>query len=111
MGCLFCKIVNGEIQADILYRDDLVVGFKDINPVAPQHILIIPKKHISTVNDFKLEDNNLIGHMMQAAKLLAKEINVDGYRLVMNCNESAGQTVYHVHLHLLAGRDFTWPPG
>ncbi len=113
MDCLFCKIVNNEVPAKIVYRDDLVLAFEDINPQAPHHILIIPQKHISTINELTSEDNELIGHMVQTAKLLAKELNVadEGYRLVMNCNASAGQTVFHVHIHLMGGRRFTWPPG
>lgn len=113
MDCLFCKIVKGEIPAKVIYRDDLVLGFDDVNPQAPQHKLIVPQKHISTLNDLKPEDNELIGHMLQTAKMLAKELNIaeDGYRLVMNCNSGAGQTVFHVHIHLLGGRRFVWPPG
>ncbi len=113
MDCLFCKIVNNEVSAKIVYRDDLVLAFEDINPQAPHHILIIPQKHISTINEVKSEDNELIGHMVQTAKLLAKELNVaeEGYRLVANCNAGAGQTVFHVHMHLLGGRRFSWPPG
>lgn len=113
MDCLFCKIVNGEIPAKIVYRDDLVLAFEDINPQAPHHILIIPQKHINTINEVKSEDNELIGHMVQTAKLLAKEMNIaeEGYRLVINCNAGAGQTVFHVHIHLMGGRRFTWPPG
>lgn len=113
MDCLFCKIVQGEIPAKIAYRDDLVVAFDDINPQAPQHKLIIPQKHINTLNEVSSEDNELLGHMVQTAKLLAKEANIaeDGYRLVINCNSGAGQTVFHVHVHLLGGRRFNWPPG
>lgn len=113
MDCLFCKIVKGDVQAKIIYRDDLVIGFDDIHPQAPQHKLIIPQKHISTLNDLKQEDNELIGHMVQTAKMLAKELNIseEGYRLVMNCNAGAGQTVFHVHFHLMGGRRFSWPPG
>ncbi len=113
MDCLFCKIVKGEVPAKISYRDDSVIGFDDINPQAPQHKLIIPQKHISTLNELKSEDNELIGHMVQTAKMMAKELNMseEGYRLVMNCNAGAGQTVFHVHIHLLGGRRFSWPPG
>lgn len=113
MDCLFCKIVKGEVPAKIVYRDDLVVAFDDISPQAPQHKLIIPQKHISTINEFTSEDNELIGHMVQTARLLAKEMNVaeEGYRLVVNCNPGAGQTVFHVHVHLMGGRRFAWPPG
>lgn len=113
MDCLFCKIVNSEVPAKIVYRDDVVLAFEDINPQAPHHILIIPQKHISTINELKSEDNELIGHMIQTAKLLAKEKNIadEGYRLIVNCNAGAGQTVFHVHIHLMGGRRFTWPPG
>jgi histidine triad (HIT) family protein len=113
MDCLFCKIVKGDISAHIVYRDDLVVAFDDIHPQAPHHKLIIPQKHIATLNDLTPEDNELTGHMIQTAKMLAKEFNMaeEGYRLVMNCNAGAGQTVFHIHAHLLGGRPFNWPPG
>jgi histidine triad (HIT) family protein len=113
MDCLFCRIVKGDIPAKIVYRDDHVVAFEDINPQAPNHLLIIPQKHISTLNDLHAEDNGLVGHMVQTAKMLARQLNIseDGYRLVMNCNSGAGQTVFHIHLHLLGGRHFVWPPG
>lgn len=113
MDCLFCKIVTGDVPAKIVYRDDVVVAFEDINPQAPHHKLIIPQKHIATLNEMSSEDNELMGYMVQTAKLLAKEFNIaeEGYRLVMNCNPGAGQTVFHVHLHLLGGRRFSWPPG
>jgi histidine triad (HIT) family protein len=113
MDCLFCKIINEEIPATIIYRDDLVIAINDINPQAPQHKLIVPHKHISTLNELHAEDNELVGHMVQTAKLIAKNLDVaeDGYRLVLNCNADAGQTVFHIHLHLLGGRYFSWPPG
>jgi histidine triad (HIT) family protein len=113
MDCLFCKIVKGDVPANVVYRDDLVVAFDDINPQAPQHKLIIPQKHISTINELSSEDNELIGHMVQIASLLAKEASIaeEGYRLIVNCNAGAGQTVFHVHVHLLGGRRLTWPPG
>jgi histidine triad (HIT) family protein len=113
MECLFCNIVNGKIPAKIIYRDDFVVAFDDINPQAPQHKLIVPHKHVSTLNEVHPEDNELIGHMVQTAKMLAKQLNIadEGYRLVMNCNAGAGQTVFHIHLHLLGGRLLNWPPG
>lgn len=113
MDCLFCKIVQGTIPADIVYQNDHVVAFSDINPQAPQHKLIIPRKHIATLNDLVAEDTAVIGHMTQAAKHLAKEYGIDeeGYRLIMNCNAGAGQTVFHIHMHLLGGRRLTWPPG
>jgi histidine triad (HIT) family protein len=111
--CLFCKIAQGDIPADIIYEDDRVIAFDDIHPKAPIHKLIIPRKHIATVNDLSIEDNELIGHMTQIAKKLAKDFEVDqsGYRILMNCNKNAGQEVFHLHMHLLGGRVLTWPPG
>jgi len=113
MDCLFCKIINGDIPADIVYQDDDVLGFRDVSPQAPTHILFIPKKHISTVNDLEANDAELIGKLYLAAKHVAndKGFAEEGYRLTMNCNAGAGQTVFHIHLHVLAGRGFTWPPG
>ena len=111
--CLFCKIVAGKIPADLLYEDDHVVAFKDINPQAPVHHLIIPKKHIATINNLDLEDEVIAGKLFLAAKAIAEKEGVakHGYRTVMNCGESAGQTVFHIHMHLLAGRQLGWPPG
>lgn len=113
MDCLFCKIINGDIPADIVYQDDDVLGFKDVNPQAPTHVLFIPKKHIATVNDLEINDAELIGKLYLAAKKVATDAGFadDGYRLVMNCNAGAGQTVFHIHLHMLAGRSLSWPPG
>ena len=113
MDCLFCKIINGDIPADIVYQDDDVLGFKDVNPQAPTHILFIPKKHIATVNDLELDDAELEGKLYLAAKKVATDAGFaeEGYRLVMNCNAGAGQTVFHIHLHMLAGRALSWPPG
>ena len=111
--CLFCKILAGEIPADIVYESDTVIAFRDINPKAPTHVLIIPRKHISTINDITADDETVIGSLYTAAREIAqREGFADvGYRVVMNCNEAAGQTVFHIHLHLLGGREFTWPPG
>lgn len=113
MDCLFCKIADRSIDSHIIYEDDQVVAFDDIRPQAPHHSLIIPKKHISTVNDLENEDAALIGHMVLIAKQLAKDLGVaeSGYRLLFNCNRYGGQEVYHLHLHLLAGRQMHWPPG
>lgn len=113
MDCLFCKIVSGDIPAEILYQDEQVLAFRDISPQAPTHILIIPKRHITTINDIAEEDAKLIGQMVLTAKKLAAQEGLaeDGYRLAMNCNENGGQSVYHIHLHLLGGRRMTWPPG
>ena len=112
-NCLFCNIVAGEIPADIIYEDDSIIAFRDINPQAPVHILIIPKSHISTLNDLKQEHAELIGELILSAKDIAKKEGISdaGYRTGFNCNKAAGQTVYHIHLHLLGGRTFSWPPG
>ena len=111
--CLFCKIIDGQIDSDIVYEDEQVIAFKDINPQAPTHILIAPKKHISTLLDLEEADNQLIGHIYQVANKLAKEEGIaeDGFRVVSNCKEAGGQTVFHIHYHLLGGRDLQWPPG
>jgi histidine triad (HIT) family protein len=108
-NCLFCKIIKREIPADIVYEDDTLLAFKDITPQAPTHLLIIPKIHISTVNSAKTIHESLLGSMILRAQKLAKDNGVDeaGYRLVINCNEQGGQTVFHIHLHLLAGRQLT----
>ena len=113
VDCLFCKIINKEINSDILFEDDDVLAFKDINPQAPIHFLIVPKKHISTINDLPQEDEKITGKMILTAQSLAKQENIDekGYRLVFNCNSDGGQEVYHIHLHLLGGRQMQWPPG
>ena len=113
MDCLFCNIINNKIQTDLVYEDDDVIGFKDINPQAPYHLLFIPRKHISTVNDIETEDADLIGKLVLAAKTVAKDLKFadDGFRILMNCNDHGGQTVFHIHLHLLAGRRMGWPPG
>jgi histidine triad (HIT) family protein len=111
--CLFCKILAGEIPADIVYESDLAIAFRDINPRAPTHVLIIPRKHIATINDIGDDDHAIIGGMYAAARDIAaaEGLSGDGYRAVMNCNEAAGQTVFHIHLHLLGGRTLGWPPG
>lgn len=110
---IFTKIINREIPADIVYENDHVLAFNDIAPQAPTHILIIPKKGIATINDIEPEDAAIIGELYLAAKYIAAEKGFadEGYRVVMNCNEAAGQTVFHIHLHLLAQRKLTWPPG
>lgn len=110
---LFLKIVAREIPAEIVYETDEVLAFKDLNPQAPLHVLIIPKTRTRTINDMQEKDTELFGKLFMAAKNIAAEAGVadDGYRVVMNCNAAAGQTVFHVHLHLLAGRQFSWPPG
>jgi histidine triad (HIT) family protein len=111
--CLFCKFVSGEIQPQTVYEDDDVLAFRDLNPQAPCHVLIIPKQHISTLNDLTAEDAELMGKLYLAAGKIAQAEGIDGpgYRTVMNCNEQAGQSVFHIHLHLLGGRQMNWPPG
>lgn len=111
--CLFCKMASGAIKPDIVYEDDTVLAFRDINPQAPLHVLVIPKRHISTLNDLQDADAALIGKLYLAAKQIAAQegVAVRGYRAVMNCNAEAGQSVFHVHLHVLGGRPMHWPPG
>ena len=113
MNCLFCKIVAGEIPASKIYEDDRLIAFNDINPQAPMHVLVVPKQHLPTLNDLAVADDDLVGAMVRAAAAIAKERGFDGpgYRTVFNCNAQAGQTVFHIHLHLLGGRVMTWPPG
>ncbi|MEA3465394.1 MAG: histidine triad nucleotide-binding protein [Thermodesulfobacteriota bacterium] len=111
--CLFCKIASGEILADKVYEDDQVVVFKDIDPQAPVHLLIIPRKHIASINDMVSEDSALIGHIHLIAVHIAKKFQIGetGFRLVNNCNDDGGQVVDHLHYHLLGGRKMDWPPG
>lgn len=111
--CLFCKINQGEIPANKVYEDDDVTVFRDTGPQAPTHVLVIPKKHISTINDLQAEDAELVGKMFLAAQKVAEQEGIadSGYRTVMNCNEGAGQSVFHIHLHVLGGRPMHWPPG
>ncbi|MBI4488966.1 MAG: histidine triad nucleotide-binding protein [Deltaproteobacteria bacterium] len=111
--CLFCGIVRGDIKGEIVYQDNTLVAFKDINPKAPVHLLIVPRRHISTLLDVGLEDKGVIGDIFHLAARLARDqgISKDGFRLVVNCGPAAGQSVYHIHFHLLGGRSFTWPPG
>ncbi|MBS9404713.1 histidine triad nucleotide-binding protein [Halomonas sp. TRM85114] len=113
MDCLFCKIINREIPADIVFEDDEVLAFNDINSQAPTHQLIVPKQHIATLNDIEENDLALVGRLTATAAKLAKQQGFadDGYRVVMNCNDDGGQTVYHIHMHLMGGRRFTWPAG
>jgi len=111
--CLFCKMVAGVIKPDVVYEDDAVLAFRDINPQAPSHVLVVPKRHISTINDLTGADAELVGRLYLAAKKVAGQdgIAAEGYRTVMNCNAAAGQTVFHLHLHVLGGRNMHWPPG
>jgi histidine triad (HIT) family protein len=111
--CLFCKIIAGHVPTAMAFQDDRLVAIRDINPQAPLHVLIIPRKHIATLNDLSPEDDALVGSMFRRAAALAKEngYHERGYRTVFNANREAGQSVFHIHLHLLAGRPLTWPPG
>jgi len=111
--CIFCKIISGEIDSDKLYDDEDLVAFNDISPQAPTHILIVPKKHIPTILDLEDADRSLVGKVYLVAKQLARERGLDesGYRVVVNCLEGAGQAVFHIHFHLLGGRELGWPPG
>ena len=113
MATIFSKIINKDIPATIVYEDDDVIAFKDINPAAPIHLLIIPKIEIPTLNDVKDEHQMLLGKLMLVAKKIAQEQNLskNGYRLVINCNDDGGQTVYHLHMHIIGGRKLSWPPG
>jgi len=112
-SCLFCKISRKELTAKIVYENETIIAFRDIRPQAPVHILIIPKKHIATINDLEEEDKAIVGEIFLIAKQIAKSENLSerGYRLVFNCNRDAGQEIYHIHLHLLGGRQLYWPPG
>ena len=111
--CLFCKIIAGQIPGAIVYQDDRVVAFKDINPQAPTHVLVVPRRHIATLNDLTPDDDGLVGEITRRAAAIAKEHgHADrGYRTIFNCNADAGQTVFHIHMHVLGGRRLGWPPG
>ena len=113
MSTIFTKIINKEIPADILFENESVLAFRDISPQAPIHFLVIPKKEISTLNDLEETDKDIVGELFIVAKNLAKEEGIadSGYRTVFNCNEDGAQTVYHIHLHVLGGRQLNWPPG
>ncbi len=110
--CLFCKIINGDIPSSKVYEDDTVFAFNDIDPKAPVHILIIPKQHIKSAAEVTAENSSVVAHIFEVAAKIAADMNLsDGFRIVTNCGDSAGQTVKHLHFHMLSGRDFTWPPG
>ncbi len=113
MDCIFCKIIAGEIPAEIVHRDAEIAAFRDINPKAPVHLLVVPVKHIETVLDLQEPDENLVGRMVRLASELAQKEGIagKGFRLVFNCREHGGQEVYHLHLHVLGGRPMRWPPG
>ena len=113
MNTIFNKIINREIPADIVYETENVIAFKDVNPVASTHVLVIPKKNIPTINDITLEDSKVLSELLLAVKDIAKLMDIDkeGYRVVINCNDNGGQTVYHLHLHLIGGKKLGWPPG
>ena len=107
--CLFCRIARGELDTEFVYEDDRVVAFKDINPQAPVHVLIIPREHFKSIQE--MGDESLIGHLFSVGKDIAKKFSMDSFRLVINTGKDAGQAVFHVHMHLLAGRKMSWPPG
>ncbi len=111
--CLFCNIINRKAPANIIYEDDLALVFKDIHPQAPEHLLVIPKKHIASLNQAGREDANLLGHLLLVGTKVAKEAGMAdaGFRTVINTNAQAGQTVFHIHVHILGGRIMRWPPG
>jgi histidine triad (HIT) family protein len=111
--CLFCKIINREIPGRIVFEDDRIVAFEDINPQAPTHVLVVPKRHIDTLNDLQADDDQLVGELVRRAAAIAKErgMAASGFRTVFNTNRDGGQTVGHIHLHLLGGRSLGWPPG
>ena len=113
MDCLFCRIASGQIPSKKVYEDDEIVAFEDINPQAPVHLLLIPRKHTATLNDLAPEDDATVGRLHRVAAELARDRDLAerGYRVVLNCNAEAGQTVFHIHLHLLGGRRLEWPPG
>ena len=113
MSCLFCQIAEGKVPATIVHQDDRLVAFEDVNPQAPVHILIVPRKHIPTGLDLETDDKDLVGDIFLLAARLARERGIasDGYRVVLNTNAGAGQSVYHLHYHLLGGRMMSWPPG
>jgi len=112
LDCIFCKIANKEIPVEAVYEDDKVMAFKDINPESPVHLVLIPKKHIPTFFDLSEEDAGLIGDLHLAAVKIAREMGLEkGFRLISNCNEDAGQLIFHIHYHMMAGRTLNWPPG
>jgi histidine triad (HIT) family protein len=113
MGCLFCKVLEKKIPANVIYEDEHALAFRDIRPMAPTHVLVIPKRHINAIHDLADADVTIIGRLMLAAKNVARQegLEAGGYRLVINDGDAAGQSVHHIHVHVLGGRNFTWPPG
>ena len=109
--CLFCRIIARQLEAKVVFEDNKLVAIHDINPAAPVHILLIPKKHLGSLSEVSEEDVELLGHLQVTASRLARELNLESYRLVNNCGVSAGQSVFHIHYHLLGGKNFQWPPG
>lgn len=111
--CIFCKIITKEIKSNIIYEDNEILAFEDINPQAPVHVLIIPKEHIEKISDINKDNSEISGKLILVANKIAKDKDIldQGYRLVFNCGKAAGQAVFHIHLHLLGGRDLQWPPG
>lgn len=112
-NCIFCKIVNGDIPSTKVYEDEHIIAFRDLAPVAPEHVLIVPRKHITSLNEVTGDDHALLGHILVKAPKIAAQLGIDqsGYRLVNNCGEEGGQTVGHIHFHLTGGRHMKWPPG
>jgi histidine triad (HIT) family protein len=113
VSCLFCRIAAGDLSAKLIHEDDTLVAFHDINPQAPVHVLVVPRRHIATLNEMSAEDDELVGAMLRRASVIARDLGIAarGYRAVFNCNREAGQTVFHLHLHVLGGRPMHWPPG
>ena len=111
--CLFCRIIAHEIPATIVYEDDRILAFNDINPQGPTHVLVVPKRHIASLNDLEAADDQIVGEVVRRAAAIAKErgVSANGFRVVFNTNRDAGQTVFHIHLHLIGGRSLAWPPG
>ena len=111
--CLFCQIISRELNATIVYEDDRILAFNDINPQAPTHVLIVPRRHIASLNELTEDDDQIVGELVRRAALIAKSkgVSASGFRTVFNTNRDAGQTVFHIHLHLLGGRSMHWPPG
>lgn len=111
MSCIFCDIASGKIKAEVVFEDQDVIAFKDLSPVSPTHLLIIPKSHIESAKEINSDNSKVIAKIFETISMLSTKLNLDSFRIVNNCGESAGQTVKHLHFHLIGGRKFTWPPG